>query len=97
MFGALTERGGVPKVVPMLAGSACFALVAAVFLVESDERIITQRPLLFGLYVVIGVGRGVWESTMKAVFADFFGSSDSAFSEGQVAHLTQLSSTPLCV
>jgi hypothetical protein len=81
----------------MLAGSVCFALVAAVFLVESDDRITTQRPLLFGLYVVIGVGRGVWESTMKAVFADFFGSSNSAFSEGQVIpppHVTRMENTP---
>merc|ERR1719160_447723 len=35
------------------------------------EKLCDVKPLLW-LYVVHGIGRGVWESTNKAVILDFF-------------------------
>merc|ERR1711879_103957 len=43
--------------------------VGCVTLLLGDKDI---RSILWLIYIVYGAGRSVWESTVKAVFADFF-------------------------
>ena len=72
-FGAINNRTRTPKNVPMLIGSLAFGFFALSFVVASDDKIQYDKAWLFWMYIAFGIGRGVWESTMKAVFADFFG------------------------
>jgi hypothetical protein len=77
-FHYLRQRAGSPPV--MLIGAACFAFVAlqALTLANGDEDgSAALRSSLWLLYVVYGAGRSVWESTVKAIFADFFSTEDS--------------------
>lgn len=82
LFGAINERTSIPKAVPMVIGSLAFLFFATCFIVANNDKISENRPLIFTMYVGFGLGRGVWESTMKAVFADYFG-GDVGFDENQ--------------
>eukprot|EP00038_Savillea_parva_P006476 m.164038 g.164038 ORF g.164038 m.164038 type:complete len:474 (+) comp12369_c0_seq1:96-1517(+) len=73
VFGFINERTSVPKAIPMLTGSLSFLFFALCFIVRTNDEIAANRPLIFFMYITFGLGRGVWESTMKAVFADYFG------------------------
>jgi len=71
VFGALNKADIVPKAVPMVFASVCFTTVAAMF-VALPETWFSSWVRLVPLYMLFGIGRGVFESTSKAVFADFF-------------------------
>jgi hypothetical protein len=83
LFGAINERTSIPKAVPMVIGSLAFLFFALCFIVSSDNKIKNDRALLFMMYITFGLGRGVWESTMKAVFADYFGGDSVGFDENR--------------
>lgn len=53
----------------MVLGAACFVFVAVMSKALADGPL---RHILWLVYIVYGCGRSVWESTTKAVFADFF-------------------------
>merc|ERR1711998_613977 len=55
----------------MVGGPVCFGLLALLPLIVGYS---TMGPLVgvVWLYVLQGLGRGVWESTNKAVVADYF-------------------------
>jgi len=72
-FGALIKRTGLTKVVPMLAGSFSFLGFILFMFIFTNEQLYNNFEYLVPIYVLFGVGRGIWESTMKAVFADYFG------------------------
>jgi MFS family permease len=55
----------------MLVGSACFAMLAFLFTVSSDESLSSTGTLVL-LYVLQGMGRGVFESCNQGVISDFF-------------------------
>ena len=77
-FHALRERAGSPVV--MLIGASCFAFVALQALILGHGKSTGTKSLretLWLLYVVYGAGRSVWESTVKALFADFFTTEES--------------------
>lgn len=71
-FHALREKAGTPIV--MFIGAACFVVSPLISLVFKGY---TLRHLLWLLYTIYGAGRSVWESTVKAIFADFFNEEDS--------------------
>ena len=74
----------------MLMGSACFIGFSLFFILnpgqEGNAHMSGKWEYLLPLYIIFGCGRGVWESTMKAVFADFFG-GDPATSAAAFANI----------
>ena len=73
---AMTSR----KAHVMVAGVACFFLVAFSFLVQPDVTLWNIYGLIT-IFTLQGIGRASFESTLKAIFADFFPSdSVGAFS-----------------
>jgi hypothetical protein len=68
-FGFLTKRIG--KHVPMMLGNVCFFVVAISFLVGSEKQLGTWTAVV-PIYMVYGIGRGIWESVNKAINADLF-------------------------
>jgi hypothetical protein len=71
--GAVVKKTGL-KWPNMLVGGFCFVCMSGIFLVtKSDEWNKSQVPILALIYALQGVGRGIFESTNKAVVADFFG------------------------
>eukprot|EP00039_Didymoeca_costata_P015874 m.275822 g.275822 ORF g.275822 m.275822 type:complete len:488 (+) comp16295_c0_seq6:119-1582(+) len=71
VFGYLNRHNVFPKAVPMIFGSLCFGALSLIFVIL-DESSASHWSLVIPVYIMFGVGRGVWESTTKAVFADFF-------------------------
>jgi len=71
-FGRLNSSGILPKQVPMIFASLCFGTIAFVFFFIRDPNNLGSFGYLVPMYLAFGIGRGVWESTTKAVFADFF-------------------------
>lgn len=75
--GFVIKHTTVPKLVPMVLGSLFFIAFAMFFVInpgqEGNETMHGKYVYLVPIYVFFGCGRGIWESTMKAVFADFFG------------------------
>jgi hypothetical protein len=63
------------KVSLLMAGSLCFAGVAIPFVLVPDAGRWSWKLLLL-VYTCHGLGRATFESTLKAVFADYFGSLD---------------------
>jgi hypothetical protein len=55
----------------MLAGSACFAMLAFLFTVEDNASLSATGTLVL-LYMLQGMGRGVFESCNQGVISDFF-------------------------
>lgn len=88
--GWIIKNTSLPKAVPMLMGSACFIGFSLFFILnpgqEGNARMHSKYEYLIPLYIIFGCGRGVWESTMKAVFADFFG-GDPATSAAAFANI----------
>eukprot|EP00041_Stephanoeca_diplocostata_P018865 m.399451 g.399451 ORF g.399451 m.399451 type:complete len:443 (+) comp21147_c1_seq8:413-1741(+) len=74
--GCLGKHTGVPKAVPMLLGVFAFGAFALLFLCIDNHGLKSRTWLLVLMYIGFGIGRGAWENTMKAVFADFFGQED---------------------
>ena len=73
---AMSSRKG-PVVI---AGVACFSFIAFSFLVQPDATLWNIYGLVT-IFTLQGIGRTAFESTLKAVFADFFPSdSVGAFS-----------------
>lgn len=62
----------ISKVYIMVLGGALFTLEAVVFYAFTDKHLGTW-PNAVLLYALHGAGRCIWESTNKAVMADFFG------------------------
>merc|ERR1712195_72223 len=56
----------------MIVGPACFALIGLLPLLSGYDGWLGGKGLLV-LYVLQGVGRGVWEATNKACFLSYFG------------------------
>jgi len=79
-FHWLKQKAGTEM--PMLVGAACFVGVAAMQLANPNPK--DLRQLLWLLYAVYGAGRSVWESNVKALFADYFDESES---EGAFANI----------
>jgi len=71
-FHWLRDRCGTQPI--MLIGAGAFVFVATLSLSTSDQGL---RHILWLLYIVYGAGRCIWESTVKAVFADFFTEEES--------------------
>jgi MFS family permease len=70
-FGLLAQKAG--KLCVIAIGAASFAAIPlAVLLFHPDEANGYWGVWLLTLYVLQGTGRAVYESTNKAVFADFF-------------------------
>jgi hypothetical protein len=88
--GFIIKSTSLPKAVPMLMGSACFIGFSLFFILnpgqEGNAHMSGKWEYLLPLYIIFGCGRGVWESTMKAVFADFFG-GDPATSAAAFANI----------
>ena len=64
----LRERCGTPFV--MIFGALCFSFVAIfAFILSNYIGNETLRNWMTLVYLVYGMGRAVWESTTKAVFA----------------------------
>lgn len=61
----------IGKTGPMLTGAVCYATFGVILLVLPLDEL-GQWAYLLPIYVVQGIGRGNFESTNKAVFADFF-------------------------
>merc|ERR1712086_832403 len=53
----------------MMIGAVCFMFVAVMSYALEPGAL---RHVMWLIYIVYGCGRAVWESTTKAVFADFF-------------------------
>jgi MFS family permease len=71
MFGFLSQRAG--KGLTISIGAACFAAIpASILLATPDKRNGYWGAALISLYILQGMARAVYESTNKAVFADFF-------------------------
>jgi MFS family permease len=68
--GAFIKATGSKRPV-MVAGATCFALVGAMFVSSSDQALAAPWALV-GLYVLQGMGRGVFESCNQSVVSDFF-------------------------
>eukprot|EP00619_Florenciella_sp_RCC1007_P005376 CAMPEP_0205907510 /NCGR_PEP_ID=MMETSP1325-20131115/2598_1 /ASSEMBLY_ACC=CAM_ASM_000708 /TAXON_ID=236786 /ORGANISM="Florenciella sp., Strain RCC1007" /LENGTH=468 /DNA_ID=CAMNT_0053273607 /DNA_START=55 /DNA_END=1461 /DNA_ORIENTATION=- len=66
-FFYLKKKAGTPLV--MVIGAVCFVFVALMSFLLEDGPL---RHILWLVYIVYGCGRSIWESTTKAVFADFF-------------------------
>uniref|UniRef100_A0A7S2CTI9 Uncharacterized protein n=1 Tax=Florenciella parvula TaxID=236787 RepID=A0A7S2CTI9_9STRA len=66
-FFYLKKQAGTAVV--MVLGAICFVFVAAMSYALDDGEL---RHALWIVYIVYGCGRSIWESTTKAVFADFF-------------------------
>lgn len=69
VFGKLTHDYGKGPV--MIFGNIMFIFVALPFILKPNLEEWTW-PLLLFVYAAQGIGRATFESTMKAVFADFF-------------------------
>lgn len=77
LLGSLSQRVGKGPVVSL--GAAMFAAIPlSVLLHPPDEKNGYWGSWLMLLFVMQGVGRAVYESTNKAVFADFFPGESSA-------------------
>lgn len=77
LCGALSQRTG--KGLTISLGAACFAAIpVSVLLFTPSEANGYWGASLISLYVLQGMGRAVYESTNKAVFADFFPGEKSA-------------------
>merc|ERR1712086_230668 len=53
----------------MMIGAVCFMFVAVMSYALEPGAL---RHVMWLIYIVYGCGRAVWESTNKAVFAEFF-------------------------
>merc|ERR1740117_2440658 len=76
---ATTHLFGDVKVPVMLLGSCAYLVEMAIFASAdlSEDTLVRGQSLcsagpLVGLYILHGIGRGVWESTNKSVLLDFF-------------------------
>lgn len=58
----------------MFIGGLCLLIVGGCFFIADDETLGTWY-VMFPLLIVYGIGRGVWESSNKAVITDFFAGS----------------------
>eukprot|EP00928_Gymnodinium_smaydae_P022645 TRINITY_DN18956_c0_g1_i1.p1 TRINITY_DN18956_c0_g1~~TRINITY_DN18956_c0_g1_i1.p1 ORF type:complete len:450 (-),score=43.41 TRINITY_DN18956_c0_g1_i1:29-1378(-) len=77
LFGSLSKKVG--KRIVICIGAACFATIPiSVLLFTPSEANGYWGASLVALYVLQGMGRAVYESTNKAVFADFFPGAQSA-------------------
>merc|ERR1712129_4417 len=77
LCGTLSQRTG--KGLTISLGAACFAAIpVSVLLFTPSEANGYWGESLISLYVLQGMGRAVYESTNKAVFADFFPGEKSA-------------------
>lgn len=59
------------KEVVMVWGGLCFAFVGFILYFESDAALGTWAWIV-PFFIFMGMGRGAWESTNKAVIADFY-------------------------
>jgi len=77
LYGVMAEKMGT-KVPIIFIGSVCFLAIALLSLIPAPSCDLTFKgPACWGwgmvvFYVLQGLGRGVYESTNKAIFADFF-------------------------
>merc|ERR1711998_396723 len=63
----------------VLMGMTAFALVNLIFMGFKRETL-AKWPIVIPMYILFGLGRATFESTNKAVFADFFpNDADGAF------------------
>jgi MFS family permease len=74
--GCFIQRTGI-KWPLMLLGAVAFFALAFPFLIQGDASDYTSWKVML-LYIALGVGRGTWESSNKAVVADLFGARSSA-------------------
>jgi len=79
------------KVVVMCVGALGFLLEGVILLTANDEQL-SSTAWLVVIYAAQGVGRGVWESTNKAVIADFF-PQDAAAAFANIIWSSALAST----
>lgn len=96
VFSALTPLSRFlfrTKLPVMLVGSSAFAAIAVVAAVMSKQDLVKLHWALCFIYVLRGLGRGVYESANKAVVADFFGDGDRPSAFANVGLQAGLSST----
>eukprot|EP00039_Didymoeca_costata_P008417 m.111813 g.111813 ORF g.111813 m.111813 type:complete len:472 (+) comp14072_c0_seq3:244-1659(+) len=72
-FGFTTRQLG--KNIPMVIGNMAFFALSVSFVIFNEFQLAHWHAVI-PLYAVYGVGRGVWESVNKAIYADYF--SDKA-------------------
>jgi len=78
VFGWCATRMG-SKTPVMYLGTVCYVGFAALF-AFLEPSALGKWPILIVLYVLFGLGRATFESTNKAIFADFFpDDKDAAF------------------
>lgn len=74
--GVLGLVGKKIKLPLMVLGGAVWMVEAFIFMMPNERLGVWGYCIL--LYTLHGIGRSVWESTNKSVFADFFGSNAPA-------------------
>merc|ERR1711990_917883 len=68
--GEFIKRAGLKWPV-MLVGSACFSMLGFLFISSSDESLSGTGTLVL-LYMLQGIGRGVFESCTQGIISDYF-------------------------
>jgi hypothetical protein len=61
----------------LVIGSFCYALVSGAFIEFKDSQM-GHWKYVWAIYMLYGVGRISWETTTKAIVADFYPSSKAA-------------------
>lgn len=73
-LGWLRKKAGTTVV--MFLGATAFTLVSLSVLLFPLQTL-QNASILIPLYLVYGLGRAVWENTVKTVFAEFFDEADA--------------------
>lgn len=71
VFGMVSAQVEDGSYLLMIMGAVCFAAGGVMLITLSAEQI-AYWPVIITYYVVLGVGRGVWENTNKAMVSIFF-------------------------
>ena len=69
LFGRIAPRTGKGPI--LILGATCFGCVALPFAIQPDATKYTWISLIV-IYTLHGTGRATFESTLKALFADYF-------------------------
>jgi hypothetical protein len=75
-FAWISNRFSWGKWTIMVGGGTCFVVGGGALLVADDAKI-AQWGFIVPYFMLHGVARGVWESTNKAVVADYFTDQDT--------------------
>lgn len=76
----------------MIGGACCFGVCVGVLLFFNNDAL-SKWAAVIPLFAIYGTGRGVWENTNKAIFADIFTESTPAWKNGDESNISHISST----